>query len=250
MRYLMAANWKMYKNQREAEAVLQELAVRVAGCPEDREVLVCAPFTALAACARTLGASSCLQLGGQNCYPAAEGAFTGEISPAMLRDAGCTYVLTGHSERRALLGESDEFVGAKTAFAMQAGLSVILCIGETLAQRDAGELSTVLERQLQAGVRGVPADCAAATLSVAYEPVWAIGTGRVAGAREIVEAHAVIRKFLENQFPLQGQEMRILYGGSVKPENAQEIITLDNVNGVLVGGASLQAESFSRIVLA
>lgn len=250
MRYLMAANWKMYKNQGEAEALLKDLAVRIAGCPEDREVLVCAPFTALAACAEALGAHSRIRLGGQNCYPAAEGAFTGEISPAMLRDAGCSSVLTGHSERRALMGESDDFIGAKTAFAMRAGLSVILCIGETLVQRDAGGLTAVLERQLQAGVCDVPADFAAATLSIAYEPVWAIGTGRVAGAPEIVEAHAVIRKFLEKKFPLQGREIRILYGGSVKPENAREIITLDNVNGVLVGGASLQAESFSRIVLA
>ena len=250
MKLLMAANWKMYKNQKEAAATIADLATRLGSMPGDREVAVFAPFTTLAATSAALAGKAGIRLGGQNCYPAAEGAFTGETSPAMLQDCGCTWVLTGHSERRAIFGESDEFIGKKTAFALNGGLDVVLCVGETLEERDSGKLEAVLVRQLEAGLAGVAKDIAAERIAVAYEPVWAIGTGRVAGPAEIVEAHAMVRKFLEKKFPLQGKEMRILYGGSVKPENAQEIITLDNVNGVLVGGASLLAESFSRIVLA
>ena len=158
--------------------------------------------------------------------------------------------MTGHSERRALFGESDAFVGQKTAFALENGMKTVLCIGETLEERDGGRLETVLERQMREGLAGVDDTVPAPELCIAYEPVWAIGTGRVAGPEEILEAHAAIRVFLEKRFPAQGRAIRILYGGSVKPENAGEIIRLDNVNGVLVGGASLQAESFSRIVLA
>lgn len=250
MKLLMAANWKMYKNRREAADTLNDLAGRLTGMPEDREVAVFAPFTALSACSEALGGHSRIRLGGQNCYPANEGAFTGESSPAMLRDCGCSLVLTGHSERRALFGESDDFIGRKTAFALGEGLNVVFCIGETLAERDGGELEKVLVRQLDAGLAGVPDAVPAPDISVAYEPVWAIGTGRVAGPAEIVQAHTIVRDWLAARFPSQGKEIRILYGGSVKPDNAGEIISLDNVNGVLVGGASLHAESFSRIVLA
>lgn len=250
MKLLMAANWKMYKTRREAADTLRDLAERLKDMPEDREVAVFAPFTALAASNEALGGTRRIRLGGQNCYPAREGAFTGESSPAMLLDCGCSLVLTGHSERRALFGENDDFVGKKTAFALEQGLNVVFCIGETLDERDRGALEQVLARQLTAGLAGVPDAVPATDISVAYEPVWAIGTGRVAGPAEIVQAHTFIRGWLEKRFPSQGKEIRILYGGSVKPENAGEIIRLDNVNGVLVGGASLQAESFSRIVLA
>jgi len=250
MKALMAANWKMYKNRAEASATLTDLAARLTAMPDDREVVVFAPFTTLAACSGALANGARLSLGGQNCYPAPEGAFTGETSPAMLLDCGCAWVLTGHSERRALLGEQDDFVGKKTAFALETGLNVVLCIGETLAERDSGKLTAVLVRQLEAGLAALPGDTAPERIAVAYEPVWAIGTGRVAGPAEILESHAVVRTFLTKRFPKQGKEIRILYGGSVKPENTKEIIALDNVNGVLVGGASLQAESFSRIVLA
>ena len=250
MQLLMAANWKMYKTRAQAAATLSELVSRLRAVPEDREVAVFAPFTALSACAQVLSGAALPALGGQNCYPADEGAYTGECSPAMLRDCGCSLVLTGHSERRALFGESDGFVGEKTAFALAGGLKVVLCIGETLAERDDGRLDAVLSRQLEAGLSGVPDNVPAPDISIAYEPVWAIGTGRVAGPAEILAAHALIRKILEKRFPAMGGEIRILYGGSVKPENAGEIIGLDNVNGVLVGGASLHAESFSRIVLA
>jgi triosephosphate isomerase len=250
MKALMAANWKMYKNRAEASATLNDLKRRLNVLPDDREVALFAPFTALAACAQALADSPNISLGGQNCYPAAEGAFTGEIAPGMLLDCGCSWVLAGHSERRALMGESDAFVGKKTAHALQAGLKVVLCIGETLQERDSGKLGEVISRQMEAGLADLPADAPAERIALAYEPVWAIGTGRVAGPAEILEAHAVVRDFLTGRFPRQGREIRILYGGSVKPDNTKAIIALDNVNGVLVGGASLQAESFSRIVLA
>ena len=250
MRLLMAANWKMNKTRAEAVDTLTRLAAQLSGLSADRECAVFAPFTALSACTETLGENDRIRLGGQNCYPAKDGAFTGECSPAMLLDAGCAWVLTGHSERRAIFGESDAFIGKKTAFALENGLKVVLCIGETLEERDSGQLAAVLERQLREGLAGIDAAIPAPDLAVAYEPVWAIGTGRVAGPQEIVEAHTMVRSFLNQRFPAQGNDLRILYGGSVKPENAGEIIRLDNVNGVLVGGASLQAESFSRIALA
>lgn len=250
MKLMMAANWKMHKTRREAVATLTELLSQITPLPEDRQVVVFAPFTALSACAEALRTARNVLLGGQNCYPAGHGAFTGEISPDMLRDCGCTHVLTGHSERRSLMGESSEFIGQKTAFALSAGLKPLICIGETLEERDSGRLETVLNVQLSAGLADVPDTISADDLAVAYEPVWAIGTGRVAGIREILDAHEKIRICLQQRFPSQGGEIRILYGGSVNPENTGEIISLDNVNGVLVGGASLQAESFRRIALA
>ncbi len=250
MKLLMAANWKMYKSQQEASLTLRDLVKRIGTLPADREVAVFAPFTALEASSNAVEGLPGFRVGGQNCYPAKEGAFTGEISPDMLRHCGCTWVLTGHSERRSLMGESNDFIGEKTAFALNEGLDVVLCVGETLQERDSGQLGIVLTRQLETGLAGVPSDILPERLAVAYEPVWAIGTGRVAGPAEIIASHALIREFLERRFPSQGKEIRILYGGSVKPENAGEIIALDNVNGVLVGGASLLAENFSRIVLA
>lgn len=249
MKKLMAANWKMYKTRTEAAKMLSEFKKLVAAMPDDREALVFAPFTALAAAQEALAGSK-VQLGGQDLYPAQEGAFTGEISPLMLKDCGCRFALTGHSERRHIIGESDEFVGEKTAFALAQGLDVVLCIGETLEEREAGKLGAVLSRQLSSGLASVPKNIAPERLSVAYEPVWAIGTGKVAGPAEILEAHALARKFLREIFGQSAENMRILYGGSVKADNAGEIVGLDNVDGVLVGGASLQAESFSKIVLA
>ncbi|AGW12258.1 triose-phosphate isomerase [Megalodesulfovibrio gigas] len=249
MKKLMAANWKMYKTREEAAMTIAALMLAVGMPPADREVLVFPPFTAIECVSAGIGDADGYAVGGQDVYPAAEGAFTGEISPAMLKDAGATWALTGHSERRHVLGESDELVGRKTAFALEQGLHVVLCIGETLQEREAGQLAAVLARQLETGLAGVPKDVAVANLAIAYEPVWAIGTGKVAGPAEILDAHATVRRQLQ-QLLATGSELRILYGGSVKPENTAEIISLDNVDGVLVGGASLQAESFSRIVLA
>jgi len=251
MKKLMAANWKMYKTWDEARSTAEELVGLVAGkLPADREVLVFPPFTALKAVGDVFDPAEGFSAGGQDYYIEEEGAFTGEIAPRMLMDAGASYGLTGHSERRHVLGEDDECVGGKTAYGLKEGLKVILCIGELIDERKAGRVEEVLERQLRAGLKDVPVDIAPERLSVAYEPVWAIGTGEVAGPAEIVEAHAFVRKILVSIFEEKANEMRILYGGSVKPGNCADIIALDNVDGVLVGGASLQGQSFSEIVLA
>jgi triosephosphate isomerase len=246
---LMAANWKMYKTAAQARASVEELCGLLPTVPDAREVLVCPPFTAIAAVAAVFAGKPGFLTGAQDVYPQEEGAFTGEISPEMLKEAGARWVLTGHSERRGILGESDEQVGVKTAFALAQGLNVVLCIGETLAQREAGQLERVLERQLAAGLADVPPSCPPSCLVVAYEPVWAIGTGKVAGPGEILEAHAMVRTLLSEKLGMS-RALRILYGGSVKPDNTAEILRLDNVDGVLVGSASLQADNFSRIVRA
>ena len=251
MKKLMAANWKMYKNRAEAKATAEDLINRIAGkLPEDREVVIAAPYTALESVGSTLAGQARCSLSAENLYPAEEGAYTGEISPAMLKDVGCTYALAGHSERRSIIGETNEFVGEKVAFGLKNGLAMILCIGETIEQRKAGEVQKVIDEQLEAGLKDVPADFAPESVVIAYEPVWAIGTGEVAGEDEIIEAHGFVRKKLKNIFPEKANKMRILYGGSVKPGNCAQIIALDNVDGVLVGGASLDGESFSQIALA
>ncbi len=252
MKKLIAANWKMYKTRSEAAETAHALVkdLEAHSLDDHLEVAVFAPFTNLAVCAEAMLGCKNIFLGAQNFYPEKEGAFTGEISPRMLLDCSCRFVLAGHSERRHILGESNEFVGKKTAYAMENGLDVVLCVGETLAQREAGGLEKVLHEQLVSGTSGIKHNFLPESLSIAYEPVWAIGTGKVAGAEEIVQAHACIRSFLEKLFPKKANEMRILYGGSVKADNAAAIIGLDNVDGLLVGGASLDAETFTRIVLA
>ncbi|MEA4856996.1 MAG: triose-phosphate isomerase [Solidesulfovibrio sp.] len=252
MKKLMAANWKMYKLAGEAGDTAAALRAALDGkLPADREVLVIPPFTALGPTRQALAGAAGFALGAQNFYPSRQGAFTGEIAPDMLLDAGCRYALAGHSERRHILGEDDAVVGRKVAFGLAAGLSMILCVGEKIEERQAGEVEAVVSRQLEAGLAGVPTDVSAETLAIAYEPVWAIGTGLTAGPAEVAEAHAVVRARLVARFgPENGAKIRILYGGSVKPGNAGEILGIDNVDGVLVGGASLEAESFAAIVTA
>lgn len=251
MKKLMAANWKMYKTVAEGTATARELAALVAGSmTDDREVLICPPFTMLAAVREALGDAAGFCLGAQNFYPSEQGAFTGEIAPEQLLDQGCAYALAGHSERRHVLGESDAFVGKKVSFGMAAGLKMILCVGETIDERRAGKIEAVLASQLRHGLRDVLDRSTADNLAIAYEPVWAIGTGEVAGPEEILAAHLFVRAKLIEMLPGCGADVRILYGGSVKPDNAAMIVGLDNVDGVLVGGASLKADSFSRIVLA
>jgi len=251
MNMLFAANWKMHKTTAEARQTASELAGLVSGkLKPGREVLILPPFTALAPVAEALQGAKSFLLGAQNFYPQKQGAFTGEVSPGMLLDLGARFALTGHSERRHVLGETDAQVGAKTAFGLESGLGIILCVGEKIDQRKAGALEAVLERQLRAGLVGVPKDTALERLALAYEPVWAIGTGEVASSKDILEAHAFVRRMLVEILGASASGMRILYGGSVKPDNASEIIALDNVDGVLVGGASLKADEFSRIVLA
>ncbi|MBU1230918.1 MAG: triose-phosphate isomerase [Proteobacteria bacterium] len=251
MNKLFAANWKMHKTSSEARQTAADLVGLVSGrLKPGREVMILPPFTALTPVAESLRGAKNFLLGAQNFYPQKQGAFTGEISPAMLRDLGVTFALTGHSERRHVLGETSAQVGSKTAFGLSSGLGVILCVGEKIDERKAGRVEAVLEHQLREGVREVPRDVDPERLCIAYEPVWAIGTGEVAGPEEILEAHAFVRRMLVDIFGASASRMRILYGGSVKPDNAAEIIALDNVDGVLVGGASLKAEDFSRIVLA
>jgi len=251
MKKLMAANWKMFKTWDEACSTAQTLVDLAAEkLPVDREVLVFPPFTAVRGVSEIFEKREGFSSGGQDFYIKEEGAFTGEIAPSMLKDAGAVYGLTGHSERRHVLGEGDEYVGQKTAYGLEAGLKVVFCIGETIEERRGGKVEEVLERQIRIGLKDVPTDVAPEDLSVAYEPVWAIGTGEVAGPEEILDAHAVTRKILISIFGDKANKIRILYGGSVKPSNCSEIIALDNVDGVLVGGASLDGESFSQIVLA
>jgi triosephosphate isomerase len=251
MRKCIAANWKMFKTGSEARNTVTELLAELGdAAPPDREILIIPPFTALRAVAETLGVREGFALGAQDFYPESEGSYTGEISPDMLLEAGCAYALAGHSERRHIMGETDDFVARKVSFGLAKGLNVILCIGETLEQRKAGRTEGIIESQLGSALREVSPEGVGRRLAVAYEPVWAIGTGEVAGPEEIGSAHSLVRRLLREQFGEPGGEVRILYGGSVKPDNSPEIMRLDNVDGVLVGGASLKAESFGRIVLA
>lgn len=253
MQTLIAANWKMHKTRDEARSTVRRLVEGLVASPglcKNMEIVLFPPFTALDAAGETL--KDCglpVAIGGQNVYPARSGAFTGEISPDMLLDTGCAWTLTGHSERRHLLGESPVLTGKKTACALECGLSVILCIGETLAEREAGQLQEVLHGQLADGLRDVPPE-SLSRLAVAYEPVWAIGTGKVASPDDICNAHDFVRQEVNTIHGTAGHTVRILYGGSVKPDNAADILGIDNVNGLLVGGASLQAESFLNIIRA
>ncbi|UTF51175.1 triose-phosphate isomerase [Desulfomicrobium sp. ZS1] len=247
---LMAANWKMYKSVEEGVATARELVSLLDKLSEDREVLVCPSFIMMHSVCPILAQKAGCYAGAQNFYPAAQGAFTGEVAPEQLMGLGCTHALAGHSERRHVLGEMDELIGRKVAFGLDAGLKMILCVGETIVERRLGQIEEVLARQLESGLAGVLSTATAQNLAVAYEPVWAIGTGEVAGPDEILAAHAFVRATLTSLLPKEGAQIRILYGGSVKPDNAATIIRLDNVDGVLVGGASLKADSFSQIVLA
>ncbi len=249
MSKLMAANWKMFKTRAEATETISALCKKLTALPKDRQVLIFAPFTAISDAVNAMDTSLPMAIGAQNFYPAKDGAFTGEISLPMVKDVQATWVLIGHSERRHVFGESIDFIEKKSTYALENQFNVVFCVGETLEQREAGDLKSVLEAQL-ACLERLPSTANADTFAVAYEPVWAIGTGKVAGPQEIIEAHAIVRSILEAKMGAQGAKIRILYGGSVKPENTAEIIGLDNVDGVLVGGASLDAESFARIVQA
>lgn len=255
MQKIIAANWKMNKIRPEAAKYAGEFCLALKnGTPDGRLALVFPPFTDIATVADAFAGMQNLAVGGQNFYPAEHGAYTGEISCAMLRDAGATWALTGHSERRHIINESDEMIAAKTSFAVDHGFSVMLCVGETEQEREAGLLASVLERQLNSAIRPLGATAFASNpqlLAIAYEPIWAIGTGKVANSGDIREAHAEVRKILA---ALVGQEtaslIPILYGGSVKAENAGTILGVDNVDGLLVGGASLEAKSFLEILRA
>lgn len=242
-RRLIAGNWKM-NGLLASRAEIEALAAALAGRAPAAEVAVCPPATLIASFAPLLGGTRIL-LGGQDCHPEASGAFTGDISAAMLKDAGASLVILGHSERRQLHGETSELIARKVAAAQGAGLAVILCVGETQAERDAGRAAAVVAEQL---ARSIPEGARAEALTIAYEPVWAIGTGRIAGAGDIAEMHAHIRKRLAARFGADGEAVGVLYGGSVKPDNARETLAVAHVDGALVGGASLKAKDFLAII--
>jgi triosephosphate isomerase len=243
---LIAGNWKMFKTVREAVLFVTELQSAVKGVA-DVDIVVAPPFTAVHAVAAAVRGTS-IKVAAQDVYWEREGAFTGEVSPAMVKEAGAAYAIVGHSERRRLFGETDASVSRKTLAAIAAGLTPIVCIGETLEERERGEMLTVLDRQIKDGLDQLTA-VQIGVLVVAYEPVWAIGTGRTATAAQAGEAHAHIRKRLRQWFGGGAADTcRILYGGSVKPDNIRELIAEEDVDGALVGGASLEVRSFADIV--
>jgi len=243
---LLAANWKMYKTAHEAVAYVREFAALVKTF-DDVEIALAPPLTALHSAAEA-ARNTTLAVAAQNIYFEKEGAYTGEVSAAMVSDAGADFVIVGHSERRRLFGDTDEWVNRKTRAALAAELTPIVCIGETLMERERGETLAVLDRQVKAGFAGITSEEVAA-LVIAYEPVWAIGTGKNATAAEAGEAHAHIRSRLREWCGAPAADAcRILYGGSVKPDNIEELIALPDVDGALVGGASLDVGSFFEIV--
>jgi triosephosphate isomerase len=243
-RKIAAGNWKM-NGTADALAEVEDLANAHPAAWID--ILICPPATLLDRMRVRIG-SAAIALGGQTCHPATHGAHTGDISAAMLVDAGASHVILGHSERRADCGETDAIVRAQADAALAGGLIAIICVGETEAQRDAGDTLDVVKTQLDGSI---PDTATGATIVIAYEPVWAIGTGRVPTLDQIAEVHRFIRAELETRFgPDIGQAVRLLYGGSVKPSNAADIFAVDDVDGALVGGASLKAHDFSGIIAA
>ena len=243
-RRLLAANWKMHKTVGEAVAFAKAFLPRVADL-EAHEIAIAPPFTALAAVGRALEGSR-VRLAAQNVHDQPKGAFTGEVAPAMLAELGCTYAIVGHSERRQLFGESSEFVARKAAALFAHGIRPIVCVGETLEEREAGRTFAVLEAQLAGSLDRIEGD-QIGDVVIAYEPVWAIGTGRTATPATAQEAHAMIRGWLAQRFGAGADRVRIQYGGSVKPENAAELMRQPDIDGALVGGASLEPDSFARI---
>lgn len=243
---LIAGNWKMYNGGRSSV----ELAHRVVAFAKELknvEVVVAPPFTALAAVAETIEGSP-VKLASQNLYPKPEGAYTGEVSAPFLKECGCTWVILGHSERRQYFGETDSFIAEKVSAALGSELLPIVCVGETLAQRERGETLRVVKDQVDAFLDVIGR--ASHAVAIAYEPVWAIGTGKTAGPAEAEEVHAAIRRWLADKSRALADRTRILYGGSVKAENAAALLGCPNVDGALVGGASLDAGSFGAIAKA
>jgi triosephosphate isomerase len=243
---VIAGNWKLYKNSHEAVDLINGLIPLVKDT-SGVEIIVAPVFTVLTRAAEAISGTNIL-LAAQNCFWEEEGAFTGEISPKMLRDAGCSHVIIGHSERRQYFGETDETVNRKIRAALAAGLKVLFCIGETLEEREAEKTFVILKKQLAAGLAGITGELMR-TIIVAYEPVWAIGTGRTATDSQAQEAHSFIRDCLAGLFESEtAATTRILYGGSVKPENVKGLMAQPDIDGALVGGASLKPESFAAIV--
>jgi triosephosphate isomerase (TIM) len=241
----VCGNWKMHKTVPEAVALVKELGAGLGDVAGKVQVAVAPAFTALASIAGALRGSA-IELAAQNVHWEAQGAFTGEVSAPMLADVGCRHCIVGHSERRQLFGETDETVRKKIGAVLMAGMLPIVCVGETLQEREANRTLEVVGRQVRAALAGLAAQLSALTL--AYEPVWAIGTGKTATAAQAQEVHAAIRRILRELGGSQGEAVRIQYGGSVKPENAAELMSQPDVDGALVGGASLKAADFVAIV--
>jgi triosephosphate isomerase len=246
-RKLVAGNWKMNTTRAGAIALAQGVAAQVPADRTDVEVLVCPPFPYLLPVGEVISASA-VKLGAQDVYFEPPGAFTGEVAVPMLVDTGCRYVILGHSERRHVLGETDEVIGRKVAAAIAGGLDVILCVGELLAQREADRTKAVLDSHMEGGLAQIKEE-ALDHIVIAYEPVWAIGTGRTATPAQAQESHLHLRKWVESRYnSRRSTRLRILYGGSVKADNALELMSQPDVDGALVGGASLKADSFLAIV--
>ncbi len=243
----IAANWKMYKTTSETEEYIKKFLPLVKDV-KDRDIVLCIPFTSLYI-ANSLLVNSNVKLGAQNMYVEEKGAFTGEISPLMLKDVGCSYVILGHSERRKYFNETDSFVNKKMLVALKYGLIPIVCIGETLEERENNKTFEVLEYQVKNSLANLTKEDAE-KIVIAYEPVWAIGTGKNATPQQAEEAQRFIReKYAELYCDEVAKKVRILYGGSIKPENFKDIMAQENVDGGLVGGASLEVESFYKIVM-
>jgi len=245
-RPFIAGNWKMFKTLPDAVKTAEKLAELVQDV-RDTDIMIAPPFISVAAVGNALKGSP-VRLGAQNLFWEAEGAYTGEISASMLVSAGCTHVIVGHSERRQYFGETDENVNRKIRAALRAGLVPVFCVGETETERDAKNTFSVLDKQIKNGLKDFVSD-ELEKLVIAYEPVWAIGTGKTATAGQAQEVHEYMRSLLEKKFgnPL-AKSLRIQYGGSVKPDNIRELMQMPDVDGALVGGASLSAETFSRII--
>ena len=232
---IIAANWKMYKNQEQAAQFLTQL--NELKWSADKEVVVCAPYTLLPVLDE-MNKNKNWKSGAENMFYEEQGAYTGEISPLQLKDVGCEYVIIGHSERRHIFNETDEVINKKLKSALEHNLIPIFCVGETLEQREKNQTEQVITKQIQAGLKDIKD---LSKMVIAYEPVWAIGTGKTATPEQAQEVHTLIRK-------LTTPETSILYGGSVKPDNAKELMAQKDINGALVGGASLEMESFGKII--
>ncbi len=252
-RILMAGNWKMNCTRPEAARLAEAVVRGVAKMPLGKskagpvDVVMCPPFTALETVSAIVSGTP-VALGAQDVFWESSGAYTGEVAPEMLIDAGCTYVIVGHSERRQYMGETDEMVNRKARAALAAGLSVMMCVGETIEEREAGKMEEIVKREILNGLADIDAG-QLKSLAVAYEPIWAIGTGKTATPQQANEAHQFIRRIVADLYGEEAAQMlTIQYGGSVKPDNIADLIAQSDIDGALVGGASLNADSFLTIV--
>lgn len=245
---VIAGNWKMNKDLNESQSLVSGI-IDGLGSDDKCDVIVCPPFTSLSE-VNSLIKNTQIKLGAQNVYFEHDGAFTGEISVSMLKSVGCEYVIIGHSERRTIFGETDELINKKIKKALAGGLKVIFCLGESLAQREEGITNSVVENQLQKGLDGITPE-ELANIIIAYEPIWAIGTGKTATKEQAQEVHAFIRSYIFTKFSKEsGEKIIIQYGGSVKPDNASSLLSQPDIDGALVGGACLKADSFLGIIAA